>query len=312
MRTRPLNLRTTAVVVGLQSVVEGEGDLKAVGAGLAAVVAAGVGADINVEKRAVSTDGDLVLDEGDRVEAVAGLVGPQVPPASGLLVESDLGLGVGGAERGVKGAGEETLTDEVAALDHHTAAAALAARLPSAVLGALVAVGRANDGRSLVVTVGASDDDVEVVAPLTSVGGAVLGDGAAEQSALDVGSRGQVGAEAIARVTVLAGVTLKVDVEASAEAGGIAEVGAGLGVVGIERLVRQVGAELRSTVEVREVQVVVGRHASGGSGSRSRAVEGRVRKESRVRVGRRDGARARGEGGAVGSNRGRGSLNSGA
>lgn len=61
------------------------------------------------------------------------------------------------------------------------------------------------DERSLVVAVGAGDDDVELLAVLAYVSGGLLGDGGTPESTLDVGDRWWVRASSAwvdARVTL--------------------------------------------------------------------------------------------------------------
>jgi len=129
--------------------------------------------------------------------------------------------------------------------------------LVAAVLG--LAAGR-NSGRSvgaLVVTVGSSDNNLEIIAALASVSGSLLGNLLSPDGALVVDNGGRVRARALVRVPLR--VTLDVDVETSAGLAIVAELGAGIDIVAIESLVGDVATTGGSTLKVDEGLLVAGR-----------------------------------------------------
>jgi len=153
----------------------------------------------------------LELDAGTLVEAPHAQ--PSTPDALDA-VDLVLLLGEGSAERRIERTRESLLTHAVAGV---------IVDLVAAVLG--LAAGR-NSGRgvgALVVTVRSSDDDLEIITALASVGGSLLGNLLSPDGALVVDNGGRVGARALVRVPLR--VTLDVDVETSAGLAIIAELG---------------------------------------------------------------------------------------
>lgn len=182
-------------------------------------------------------------------------------------------LGVGSADRGIIRTGEGLLTNAVAGV---------VVDLVLAVLGLLAVRGRRR-GRgvvaarvvtALVVTVGSSDNDLEVVAATASVSGGILCDLLSPDRALVVDGRGRLIARALRRVPC--GITLDVDVEASAGLDGVAELGAACYIVAVKGLVRDVTTASGSTLEVDEGLGV----ASGSLGRDSELLVVRVVQET--------------------------------
>jgi hypothetical protein len=168
-----------------------------------------------------------------------------------LLVDSVLGLSVGSAERGVERTGESLLAHAVARLVNELAAT----------VGGLAAVRRRRRRVcALVVTVGASDDNLVAIAVLTTVGSSVLGDVLSPDAALVVDKSLRIVARAL--LGVPGRVALNVDVEASAGLGVVAELGAGVDVVAAEELVGKVTGASGGTLEVHERLLVAGRGLS--------------------------------------------------
>jgi len=205
------------------------------------------------EKTAVSTEAlagllevrSLELDASTLVEA------PHAQPSTPHTLDAVdlvLLLGEGSAERRIERTRESLLTHAVAGV---------IVDLVAAVLG--LAAGR-NSGRSvgaLVVTVGSSDNNLEIIAALASVGGSLLGNLLSPDGALVVDNGGRVGARALVRVPLR--VTLDVDVETSAGLAIIAELGAGIDIVAIESLVRDVATTGGSTLKVDKGLLVASR-----------------------------------------------------
>jgi hypothetical protein len=168
-----------------------------------------------------------------------------------LLVDSVLGLSVGSAERGVERTGESLLAHAVARLVNELAAT----------VGGLAAVRRRRRRVcALVVTVGASDDNLVAIAVLTTVGSSVLGDVLSPDAALVVDKSLRIVARAL--LGVPGRVALNVDVEASAGLGVVAELGAGVDVVAAEELVGKVTGASGGTLEVHERLLVASRSLS--------------------------------------------------
>jgi len=136
--------------------------------------------------------------------------------------------------------------------------------------------------RDSVVSIGAGNDDVEVLAVLADVGGVGGGDGATEEGALDVGLGEGVGASGGG---VDGRVALEEDVEGAAAGDGAADGRAGGGVVRRQVDQTHVGAALDGGLEVGEgASVALGRGREVGE-CRKRRVVG----EAGVGVGLSDG-----------------------
>jgi hypothetical protein len=216
---------------------------------------------------AIGTERNTVLGEDVGSEEVAGLV-LAVGVNDVLLVEGGLRLASGGAERGVVGVGVE---EPHAVVGVVVPAVLLDKRSvdSSGKVGRSVEVG--NGGGALAhgtvelgVTVGSSDDNVEVLAVLTLVGSRLFGDGVSVDGALDVGDRLRVGA---VRAGLEAGVTFKEKVETVTELLAVAEGGTGRRVVRVEGLVGQVSNLLSRSGKVDEGLGVAFRNANGTSSS---------------------------------------------
>lgn len=246
-----------------ESPVEAGIDIDIKGPGLLAAPAATTSRDVKVElrnsellgeKTAVGSEAlacflevsSLELNTATLVHAQHGEEGADQALSTVDLV---LLLGVSGAERRIERTGESLLTHAVAGLvvELSTAVGGLAARRRS--------------GRSvsaLVVTVGTSNDDLEVIAALTSVGSGLLGNLLSPDRALVVDDGRRVGAGALVGVPFR--VALNVDVEASTGVGLVAELGASVDIVACEDLVGDVTVAGGGTLQVDErLLVTLGR-----------------------------------------------------
>ena len=198
----------------------------------------------------MSTLRNTVLVDVEGVEHVARSVGSLAGIAGGVPVASSGGVGVCSAERGVEGTWEELGSEPVRTTIN-------------SLVGAVGRSGVGGDGRrsgdvDLAVSVGASDDNVKVLAPVTSVGGGSVVNVRSPQSALVVGDGGWVrapvtpdsGGSAVVLARVLRWITLDVDVERSAGRGVVTKRGASGGVVRGEGSKSEVGVGRSGGVEV--------------------------------------------------------------
>ena len=192
------------------------------------LVAAAVGVVDLVVERAVGPLGHTVLLEHVRVERLALAVAGTV--AAVAFVVLVLGLGVGAADVHVKGAGEE--------FGAHAVLGVVDGAVGTSGGGTAAGGSGGESVVGLLVTVGASNDDVEI-APVAAkvVGGGRL-DAGAPESALEIRDRGGLGAVG-ARIE--AGVALDVEVEGGAKRGVVAPRGAILGAVSAQGVEAQVG-----------------------------------------------------------------------
>ena len=231
---------------------------------IAAAVLPVVGAVLLVPRlrvqAAISAVGDVVLAEEVRVEEVARVVGA-------------VGARVAVVVRRVGRAGARAQQRVVHALEVLDADVGVFARRGQGrVDGAaeLDGAGEAVDGVGRVllrVAVGAGDDDVELLAVLALVRGRFSSHAGAPEGAFDVGEGRRVGAS---RGGVDGRVALKVDVEGGAEIGGVAELLAFDGVVGLEGVEAHVAVGVGRAVEVGEGEGV----ALGGLGVGRDGLEG--------------------------------------
>jgi len=211
------------------------------------------------EEAAVSTETLALLLEVSSLELnAATLVHAEhgEPHANDAVLAVDLVLllGVGGAEGRIERTGESSLThaEWLLVVELVAARLGLAARRRSRrVVG------------SLVVTVGADNDNLESILALTDVGSRLLLDILSPESALEAGNGVRLVARALARVPL--GVTLDVKVETSAGGGRVTLGGASSSVVAGKLVVSEVTAALNGGAEVYERRLVTGRSLSGGS-----------------------------------------------
>ena len=133
----------------------------------------------SVEERAVSALSNTILLDHVRVEIVARNVAALASLLSGLLVCRSLSLAVDTAEERIEGTWEEAGAHVVATTLVDTAGA----------VGGCSPAWRRDWGGlvGLVVTVGADDDDLEVITPAAGVGGGGVVDGGTPKRALVVG-----------------------------------------------------------------------------------------------------------------------------
>jgi hypothetical protein len=244
----------TPVEAGVDIDVEGEG-LLAAPAGRATdrdVEVSLGGLELLGEETAVGTETDTGLLEVSSLELDAGSLvhaphGEHGTPHALDAVDLVLLLGEGSAERRIERTGESLLAHAVAGL---------VVDLVTAVLGLAAGRRRRRSVRGLVVTVGASNDNLEVIAGGASVGSRVLGNILSPDGALVVDDGRRVGARALVGVPL--GVTLDEDVEASAGRGLVAELGARGDVVAVKGLVREVSVTVDRALEVDESLLVAG------------------------------------------------------
>ena len=189
--------------------------------------------ELHAPGRAVAEHGsDGVDDGGDK---------------TGLHVDKVLLRSVSSAKRSIEGTGERVLAEAVLGL---------VVELLVAVLGVLPA---RRGGRCLIlllVTVGANDDNLEVIAGLASVDGGLLVDTRAENAALVLGDGRGVLARALVRVP--GGVTLDVDVETLAQLGLVAVSSAPSDIVALEDLVGEVRVGVHGGIKILEGLLVSG------------------------------------------------------
>lgn len=272
---------------------------------LSALVSGVVNVDISVIKSTVGAVRRTVLVEVVGVEHVArSVVGETLGLSLGLVL-SVLRNGVVAAELSVEGTREELAAHPVVgSVDGLAAAGGTSA--PASTVGAGSGAGR--DGNvGLVISVRASDDNLELLAALAHVGGGGSIKVGAPESALVAGHGSRVGAvvtpdcrgSAVVVAWLDGRIALNVHVESSTEVGTVAEGGTLGDIVRLEGVQANVGMCAGRTGQVLESLVVDSLLAGNGGGNsgrdgsrgiRSHGVEGSVGIESRGGVRSRDRA----------------------
>lgn len=229
-------------VLGREDVSVGGADGVVVLATVLAVVGAVLLAPWLGVERAVSSIGDVVNGEEVGVEEVASIV---------CAVRSGVAVVVGGVGS-TSGGTLASVVDTREVLDAHVGVLALG--IERSVGGTTELSGAVEAGLSigwvvLGVAVRASNDNLELGAPLALVDSSFGGYAGAPESALYVGEACRVLA---ASSWVDRGVTLEVDVEGCAEVGGIAELLALDGVVGLQGGQTHVAVGIDGCLQVNE------------------------------------------------------------
>lgn len=303
--------RVKAICLARTGVKGAKGELVGLLAGVAVaarvttLVGGVVGVDISVVKSAVSTVRLAVLVEEVRVEHVAGSVRPETLELSGSLVGRVLGNSVVGAELGVERTGEELAAHPVVGCVDGLALAVGGRRPASTVVGVGTRRSSRNSDVGLVPAGRASDDNLELLAHLTNVGGRGSIKVGTPESALVRGHGSRVRAPvtpdsrcgAVVGRRSNRGVSLDVKVEGSAEGSAVAKCSALGSIVGLKSVKPNVGLGAGRGVQILEgLLVSLGDSAGGGGGSnrsrssRGHGVERCVGVESRDSVRGRNGA----------------------